>query len=58
VSYESVVDDQGEASRAFHVSSLPTLVAIDATGQVKAVRKGLVSEKELSALVESILPPR
>jgi cytochrome c biogenesis protein CcmG/thiol:disulfide interchange protein DsbE len=56
VSYDSVVDDQGEATRAFQVSSLPTLVAIDAKGEIKAVRKGLVSEKELSALVEAILP--
>jgi cytochrome c biogenesis protein CcmG, thiol:disulfide interchange protein DsbE len=58
VSYESVVDDQGAASRSFRVSSLPTIVAIDAKGEVKAVRKGLVSEKELTALVEAILPPR
>jgi thiol-disulfide isomerase/thioredoxin len=58
VSYDSVVDDQGEATRAFQVNSLPTLVAIDAKGEVKAVRKGLVSEKELSALVEAILPPK
>jgi cytochrome c biogenesis protein CcmG/thiol:disulfide interchange protein DsbE len=58
VSYESVVDDQGAASRAFHVNSLPTIVAIDAKGEVKAVRKGLVSEKELSALVEAILPSK
>jgi cytochrome c biogenesis protein CcmG, thiol:disulfide interchange protein DsbE len=58
VSYESVVDDQGAASRAFRVSSLPTIVAIDAKGEIKAVRKGLVSEKELAALVEAILPPR
>jgi cytochrome c biogenesis protein CcmG/thiol:disulfide interchange protein DsbE len=57
VSYDSVVDDQGEVTRAFNVNSLPTLVAIDAKGEVKAVRKGLVSEKELSALVEAILPP-
>lgn len=58
VSYDSVIDDQGQATRAFHVNSLPTLVAIDAKGEVKAVRKGLVSEKELSALVEAILPPK
>jgi thiol-disulfide isomerase/thioredoxin len=56
VSYDSVVDDQGEATRAFSVNSLPTLVAIDAKGEIKAVRKGLVSEKELSALVEAIVP--
>jgi thiol-disulfide isomerase/thioredoxin len=58
VSYESVVDDQGAASRSFRVSSLPTIVAIDAKGDVVAIRRGLVSEKELSALVEAILPPR
>ena len=58
VSYDSVVDDQGAASRAFHVNSLPTIVAIDAKGEVKAVRNGLVSEKELSALVEAILPSK
>jgi cytochrome c biogenesis protein CcmG/thiol:disulfide interchange protein DsbE len=56
VAYESVVDDQGAATRAFRVTGLPTIVAINPKGEVVAVRKALVSEKELTALIEAILP--
>jgi cytochrome c biogenesis protein CcmG/thiol:disulfide interchange protein DsbE len=56
VGYESVVDDQGQATRAFQVTGLPTIVAISPKGEIVAVRKALVSEKELSALIEAIVP--
>jgi thiol-disulfide isomerase/thioredoxin len=56
VGYESVVDDQGLATRAFQVTGLPTIVAINPRGEIVAVRKALVSEKELTALIEAILP--
>jgi thiol-disulfide isomerase/thioredoxin len=54
VGYQSVLDEQQEASRAFGVTGLPTVVAINPKGEVVAVRKGLVSEKELTALVEAV----
>ncbi len=58
VSYESVVDDQGEASRAFRVEQLPTIVAINPKGEVVAVRRHGISEKELTALVEAVMPQK
>ncbi len=53
--YGSVVDDQGEAARAFDVQGLPTLVALDKRGEVVAVRRGFVSEKELTGIAEAAL---
>jgi len=58
VTYGSVIDDQGEAARAFQVEGLPTLVVLDRKGQVVAVRKGLVSEKELTGIAEAALASR
>jgi cytochrome c biogenesis protein CcmG/thiol:disulfide interchange protein DsbE len=58
VAYSSVMDDQGEAARAFKVDGLPTLVVLDRKGQVVAVRKGLVSEKELTGMAEAALAVR
>jgi cytochrome c biogenesis protein CcmG, thiol:disulfide interchange protein DsbE len=58
VTYASVMDDQGEAARAFDVAGLPTLVVLDRKGQVVAVRKGLVSEKELTGIAEAALAAR
>jgi cytochrome c biogenesis protein CcmG/thiol:disulfide interchange protein DsbE len=55
VSYASVVDDQGDASRIFGIEGLPTLVMLNRKGEVVAVRKGLVSEKELTAMCEAAL---
>jgi cytochrome c biogenesis protein CcmG/thiol:disulfide interchange protein DsbE len=58
VTYTSVIDDQGDASRAFKVEGLPTLVVLDRKGQVVAVRRGLVSEKELTGIAEAALAAR
>jgi cytochrome c biogenesis protein CcmG/thiol:disulfide interchange protein DsbE len=55
VRYFSVVDDQREASRAFGVNGLPTLVALDRTGRVVAVRRQLVREAELVEIAEQAL---
>jgi cytochrome c biogenesis protein CcmG/thiol:disulfide interchange protein DsbE len=55
VRYTSLVDDQHEASRAFGVQGLPTLVALDRTGRVVAVRRQLVREAELAGIAEAAL---
>ena len=55
VGYGSVVDEQGDVSRAFGVQGLPTLVALDKTGAVIARRSGFVSEKELTGIAEAAL---
>ena len=48
--YPSVIDEQREASRAFSVQGLPTIVALDRSGRVVAVRRQLVREAELTGL--------
>lgn len=56
VSYASVLDD-GQASKAFAVQGLPTLVVLNRKGEVIAVRQGLVREGELAGLAEAALSP-
>lgn len=56
VSYASVLDD-GQASKAFQVRGLPTLVVLNRKGEVVAVRQGLVREGELAGLAEAALSP-
>ena len=56
VSYASVLDD-GQASKAFAVQGLPTLVVLNRKGEVVAVRQGLVRENELTGLAEAALSP-
>jgi cytochrome c biogenesis protein CcmG/thiol:disulfide interchange protein DsbE len=53
--YPSVVDEQREAARAFGVNALPTLVALDRSGRVVAVRRQLVREAELRGIAEAAL---
>jgi len=55
VQYPSVLDEQNETSRAFGVSGLPTLVAINPKGEVVALRQRVVSDKELTAIAEAVL---
>jgi cytochrome c biogenesis protein CcmG/thiol:disulfide interchange protein DsbE len=55
VRYPSVVDEQHEASSAFGVQGLPTLVALDRTGKVVAVRRQFVREAELAGIAEAAL---
>jgi thiol-disulfide isomerase/thioredoxin len=46
-----IVEDESDvAHQAYRVETLPTLVLIDKRGQVFAVRRQFVSERELSAL--------
>lgn len=58
VTYASVIDDQGDAARAFKVQGLPTLVVLDRKGQVVAVRTGFVTAKELTGIAEAALASR
>jgi cytochrome c biogenesis protein CcmG/thiol:disulfide interchange protein DsbE len=55
VRYPSVIDEQREAARAFGVQALPTIVALDRSGRVVAVRRSLVREAELAAIAEAAL---
>lgn len=50
-----VEDNAGFANRAFEVETLPTLVAIDKAGNVVAIRRRFVPEKELTALLDELL---
>jgi cytochrome c biogenesis protein CcmG/thiol:disulfide interchange protein DsbE len=56
VTYASVLDD-GQASKAFSVQGLPTIVVLNRKGEVVAVRQGLVREGELTGLAEAALAP-
>jgi thiol-disulfide isomerase/thioredoxin len=49
--YPSVYDDEGQASSAYRVHALPTLVVIARDGIVRASTAGVVSERELTRLV-------
>ena len=50
-----VEDHQGAANLAYEVETLPTLVAIDKTGNVVAIRRRFVPDKELAALLGDLL---
>ena len=49
-----VEDDAGFANRAYEVETLPTLVAIDKAGNVVAIRRRFMPEKELTALLADL----
>ncbi|MCC6215942.1 MAG: TlpA family protein disulfide reductase [Polyangiaceae bacterium] len=49
--YPSLLDDRGEAARAYGVASLPTLVVVAPSGALVAVERGVHSEAELDALL-------
>jgi hypothetical protein len=53
--YVMVYDVQGQASRAFNVEGLPTLVLIDKHGEVRLRHAGTSSEEELARAIESVL---
>lgn len=48
-------DSEGTADLAYDVEALPTLVAIDREGNVVAIRRRFVAERELAALIETML---
>ena len=53
LSYPIVSDENGVVGESFGVSSLPTLVIVDAKGQIVAVRSGLTDESSLESLALS-----
>ena len=55
LSYPMVQDPTGEASRAFAVDSLPTLVVVSRAGKITAVRTGLTDDAELERLIRLAL---
>jgi len=55
LTYPIVHDATGEASRAFAVESLPTLVVVSRTGKITAVRTGVTDDAELERLIRQAL---
>lgn len=53
LSYTSVFDETGAIGRAYGANTLPTLVMLDASGRVRAVRRRVVSESELEELLKA-----
>ncbi len=54
-SFPALYDENEQAARAYDVSGLPTLAVIDKHGKLVARRSGVVSDRELTALVEQAL---
>ncbi len=52
LSYPIVYDAANEAGRAYSVRNLPTLVMVDRSGKIVAVRIGVTDEDELEALLK------
>ncbi|MBM4364263.1 MAG: TlpA family protein disulfide reductase, partial [Deltaproteobacteria bacterium] len=59
IAYPSVFDADADVASAFRVQTLPTLVVLDRTGVIRAVRSRAVSEAELDGLLAPLLdePP-
>lgn len=57
VSFPILLDSQGEASRLFLVTGLPTTFFIDAEGRIQAVSMGGMDEATLLASVQKIIKP-
>jgi thiol-disulfide isomerase/thioredoxin len=55
LTYPMVHDRTGEASRAFEVDSLPTLVVVSRSGKITAVRRGTTDQAELERLIRQAL---
>jgi thiol-disulfide isomerase/thioredoxin len=51
LSYPIVTDQQGDAQRAYGVTNLPSLVLVDARGNVVRYLQGLVSQSELERAI-------
>ena len=58
VSYASVIDEEGTTSRAFGVTTLPTIVVIDRQGRITYSAAKVVSARTLSELVTEALENR
>lgn len=48
-------DAQGAANQSYEVETLPTLVTIDEAGNIAAIRRRFVPERELGALVNEVM---
>lgn len=57
VSFPILLDSQGEASRLFLVTGLPTTFFIDAEGRIQVVSMGGMDEATLLASVQKIIKP-
>jgi thiol-disulfide isomerase/thioredoxin len=55
ISYPIVSDEDDEAAARYGVENLPTLVVINRTGKVVAVRQGMTDGSELEDLVKQAL---
>ena len=51
LSYPMVFDENNRVAAEYSVTGLPTLVVVDKSGKIVAVRRSLVPETELEALV-------
>jgi thiol-disulfide isomerase/thioredoxin len=49
--YPSVLDADGEVAKAYEVDGLPTVIVVDPSGQVSAVREGVATREELQTMV-------
>ncbi|MBI4491657.1 MAG: TlpA family protein disulfide reductase [Chloroflexi bacterium] len=56
VTYPNVRDVADEVTAAYEVSSIPTTVFIDRNGRIVSYRLGQVSEQQLVARLEELLP--
>jgi cytochrome c biogenesis protein CcmG/thiol:disulfide interchange protein DsbE len=50
-----VEDAEGTANQGYEVETLPTLVSIDKAGNIVAIRRRFVPERELGALVNELV---
>lgn len=57
VSFPILLDSQGEVSRLFSVTGLPTTFFIDAEGRIQTVSMGGMDEATLLASVQKIIKP-
>lgn len=49
-----VADNEGETSATYEARTLPTVVAIDRSGKVFAIRRRFVPERELWAMIQAM----
>lgn len=55
LSYPSVFDADGAVAQAFRVTTLPTLILLDAEGKVRLFRARVLSQAELSDAIDQLL---
>jgi thiol-disulfide isomerase/thioredoxin len=55
ISYPQLDDDEGKASRAFSIKSLPSLVVVDRNGKIVSFHTGYTPEEELERVIKSAM---